>query len=206
VTAVIHEPAALFHSRQLGRIVNYSLPMERPMLPLRRIACSILAAGIGLAVLPGSVHAAAGPAHCKDPAYRQFDFWLGDWDTFDSDAPGKPPVARNHVDAILGGCVLRETYKQTDGLNGQSFTMYDQARKLWHQTWVTNHGQLLVMEGSPQGKRILLSGVDRQHRDAAIRVSWEPVADGVREIATTSRDRGKSWQPVFDIVFRKHRS
>ena len=175
------------------------------MSPLRRTACSILAAAIGLAALPARVHATAGATRCQDATYHQFDFWLGDWDTFDSDAPGRPSVARNHVDAILDGCVLRELYEQTDGLTGQSFTIYDPSRKLWHQTWVTNRGQLLEMEGPLQGKRIVLSGVDRQHQNAVIRVSWEPVADGVRELATASRDHGKSWQPVFDIVFRKHR-
>lgn len=176
------------------------------MLSLRCIASSIAVAGmIAVAAGPGPVHATgAGAAHCQDAAYHQFDFWLGDWDTFDSDAPAKPSVARNHVDAILDGCALRETYEQADGLSGQSLTIYDAGRKLWHQTWVTNRGQLLVMEGPQQGKRIVLSGIDRQHQDAPIRVSWEPVADGVREIATTSHDHGKSWQPVFDIVFRKH--
>lgn len=150
--------------------------------------------------------AAMNNAHCQGPTYRQFDFWIGDWDTFDSDAPGKPSVARNHVDAVLDGCALHELYQQTDGLTGESFTIYDANRQLWHQSWVTNHGQLLVLEGTLHGKRIVLDGVDHSDHDARLRVSWERQGDGVREIAHKSHDGGKRWQPLFDILFRPHHS
>lgn len=33
------------------------------------------------------------------------------------------------------------------------------------------------------------------------RVTWNPQDGGVREIAHTSKDAGKSWQPAFDILF-----
>ena len=143
-------------------------------------------------------------AACVDSAHHQLDFWLGDWDTFDSAALNQPSVARNHAEAILGGCVLREVYEQTDGLVGQSFTIYDADRRRWHQSWVTNQGQLLVLEGTLQGSRIVLDGIDHGKHDAMIRVSWEPQAHGVREIATRSVDDGKQWQ-LFDTLFRPHR-
>jgi hypothetical protein len=171
-------------------------------MPFRRPARLIASL---LAFIVPAAQAASAPARCAAPMYRAFDFWLGDWDTFDSDAPGKPSIARNHVDSILDGCVLREDYGQNDGHHGQSFTLYDASRQLWHQSWVTNRGELLVLEGRLQGGRIVLSGIDHAHHDAQVRVSWEPVSDGVREIAVTSNDGGKRWQPTFDIVFRKHR-
>ncbi|HET7358925.1 MAG TPA: hypothetical protein VFJ04_02160 [Rhodanobacteraceae bacterium] len=152
-------------------------------------------------------HARAADAKpCADAAHHQFDFWIGDWDAFDAAAPGKGPVARNHVDAILGGCALREDYVQADGLHGESFTIYDASRKLWHQSWVTNRGELLVLEGHRRGNRIVLEGETTtaagKHR---VRAFWEPQDGDVREIASTSSDGGKTWTPLFDIVFRKHR-
>ncbi len=60
---------------------------------------------------------------CAAPAYRQFDFWAGDWDVFDIGSPTK--VAHARVDLILDGCVLREDYQGTDGHQGQSFTIFD---------------------------------------------------------------------------------
>jgi len=143
---------------------------------------------------------------CTAPEYRQFDFWLGDWDAFEVNAPDKV-VARNHVDSILDGCVIREVYEQNDGLVGQSFTVYDVARKVWHQSWVTNRGQLLAVEGGRQGERMVLIGVDRTKdgKSRQLRGIWMRVPGGVRETAETSGDGGKTWQPLFDIAFRPHR-
>jgi hypothetical protein len=143
---------------------------------------------------------------CSAPEYRQFDFWLGDWDTFELNAPDKV-VARNRVDRILDGCVLREVYEQSDGLTGQSFTIYDAARKIWHQSWITNRGQLLVLEGGLQGNRIVLIGADRaaDGKPIQLRGAWARVDGGVRETVETSSDGGKIWKPLFDIVFRPHK-
>ena len=145
-------------------------------------------------------------APCAAPEFRQFDFWLGDWDTFEVNAPDKI-VARNHVDSILDGCVVREVYEQNDGLVGQSFTIYDAARKVWHQSWVTNRGQLLIVEGGMQGERMVLTGIDRttDGKSRQLRGIWMRVPPGVRETAETSTDGGKTWQLLFDIVFRPHK-
>jgi len=129
-------------------------------------------------------------------------------DSFDIDNGKESPrsVARNHVDAILDGCVLREDYDQFDGMHGQSFTIWDAARGVWHQSWVTNRGQLLQLDGARHGSRITFEGdsVTPQGRQR-VRVFWEPQGADVRETATVSTDAGKTWKPLFDIVFRKHR-
>lgn len=85
----------------------------------------------GMATRPPSAEESAKPASCAGPEYRQFDFWVGDWDAFDVDNPDKV-VARNHVDRILDGCVLLEDYQGANGSHGQSFTIYDASRKVWH--------------------------------------------------------------------------
>jgi hypothetical protein len=152
-----------------------------------------------------SINAADKPAACADAVYRGFDFWLGDWDTFDTDAPGKPSVARNTITTMLDGCAIREDYRQADGMRGESFTTYDATRQLWHQSWVTNRGELLILEGKQDGRRIVLSGVDRDAKgQRTIEVSWQPQGKEVREIARISRDGGTTWTPMFDIVFRRH--
>src|SRR6185437_5912368 len=69
---------------------------------------------------------------CSAPVYRQFDFFAGGWDTYDIAAPDKV-VARNTVKVILDGCVIHEDYRQNDGLHGESYSLYDAARKVWHQ-------------------------------------------------------------------------
>ncbi|MBZ5663025.1 MAG: nuclear transport factor 2 family protein [Acidobacteriia bacterium] len=164
------------------------------------IVCgAILLAGSSLA--GGSVASAESPksASCAAPAYRQFDFWAGDWDVVDVGSPAK--VAHVRVDLILDGCVLREDYQGADGHKGQSFTIYDAARNIWHQSWVTNRGQLLEIEGKIEAGEMVLSGEDHA-AGALVRGTWKPVNGEVRETAVTSTDAGKTWKPWFDLMFR----
>ena len=160
---------------------------------------------IVVALLAGSnapsrrVFAAEPAPHCAGAAYRQFDFWAGDWDVFDVGSPIK--VAHAQVDLILDGCVLREDYQGTDGHKGQSFTTYDAARDVWHQSWVTNNGESIEIEGKFEAGAMVLSGEDHA-KGALVRGWWKPVNGEVRETAATSTDGGKTWKPWFDLGFR----
>jgi ketosteroid isomerase-like protein len=112
------------------------------------------------------------------------------------------------VDRVLEGCVLREDYQGANGHKGQSFTIYDASRKLWHQTWVTNRSELLEIEGKFQSGEMVLSGSDltATGEKREVRGVWKPVEGGVRETAATSLDGGNTWKPWFDLIFRPHSS
>ena len=159
--------------------------------------------GIGIVIVI-EIHLQAGrassltPPYCVASAYRQFDFWAGDWDVFE--VGNSVQVAHARVDLILDGCVLREKYQGTDGHEGQSFTMYDASRNLWHQSWVTNRGEMLEIEGKIEGDEMVLSGKDHA-KGELVRGAWKPVNGGVRETAVTSTDGGKTWKPWFDLMF-----
>jgi hypothetical protein len=181
---------------------------------MRKLVFSVMFAAVfALLLLAKSSRTTAGarlseqslkPGACAAPEYRQFDFWLGDWDAFEND--GSTPVARTRVESLLDGCVLREDYQDTGGMQGQSFNIYDATRKVWHQSWVTNRGRLLVIEGKMEGDEMVLTGTERaEGKEKLIRGIWKPVKGGVREIGVTSADGGKTWTPWFDLVFRPHR-
>ncbi len=161
----------------------------------------------GIASLPPNAVSSTQPrqlASCTAPEYRQFDFWAGDWDAFDVDKPNIK-VARVRVDRILDGCVLREDYQDTNGLKGQSFSLYDASRKVWHQSWVTNRGQLLILEGKVEGDEMVLRGEDHAAGGRTlVRGTWKAVDKGVRETGLKSTDGGKTWKPWFDLLFRSH--
>jgi hypothetical protein len=160
-----------------------------------------LAAEILIVILSlGAQSPTSGP--CTASEYREFDFWVGDWNVFDIGNPRK--VADAQVEAILDGCVLREDYRGADGHKGQSFTIYDAARKVWHQTWVTNRGELLQIEGKVENGEMILTG--RNQQGALVRGTWRPVNRDVRETAVTSTDDGRTWQPWFDLMFRRSAS
>src|SRR6202011_3554721 len=90
--------------------------------------------------------------------YHQLDFWIGDWDTFETGSPGGPSEARTHVDPIAQGCAIHELYEQTDGLIGDSILSYDPARRQWQQTWVTNRGAIMVIVGNFKDGTLVLEG------------------------------------------------
>jgi ketosteroid isomerase-like protein len=143
------------------------------------------------------------PAPCAAPVYRQFDFWVGDWDVFE--VGGSIQIAHARVDIILDGCVLREDYQASDGHKGQSLTIYDAARGVWHQSWVTNRGELLEIEGKLQDGEVVLSGEDHA-AGSLVRGAWKAQNGDVRETAVTSRDGGKTWKPWFDLMFHRKTS
>jgi hypothetical protein len=172
--------------------------------PAARIA-SLLACL--LPAVTGRLQAAPAPQSpsCASPEHRQFEFWAGDWDSYDVE-DDKTPSAHVRVDAILGGCALHERYEGTNGFVGESFSIYDASRKLWHQSWVTNRGELLVIEGRFQDGRMTLEGasVGSDGKPTTVRGVWKPENGLVREWAERSADGGKTWTKWFDIVFRAH--
>lgn len=159
---------------------------------------------------PSSVVAqtqSATPAsHCAMPVYHQFDFFIGDWDTYDVIDSTKI-VARNHVTPMVGGCAIREVYEQSDGMSGESFSTYDASRHVWHQSWVTNRGELLLLDGGLRGANMVFTAAEKRSdgKSSLIRATWIQQHGSVRETAVRSSDGGKTWTPVFDIVFRRHK-
>jgi hypothetical protein len=153
-------------------------------------------------------HDAKGP-YCATPEYHQLDFWIGDWDTIDmQDHPdGKgPSIARARIESILGGCALHELYEQTDGLVGQSYSLYVASRKIWHQSWVNNGGGLWLQEGTFDKDGMLTltaTTISKDGTEVHHKITWAKQGDGVREVSVASKDGGKSWQPEFDCLFVK---
>ena len=134
---------------------------------------------------------------CSDPAYRQFDFWIGQWQVFKTDGT---LAGSNRIEKEYGGCVLHERYSTPKGYQGQSLNTYDTTRKLWHQTWVDNTGLLLLLEGHLVDGRMVLEGASGTTRH---RITWTPNADGSVRQFWESTDAGGQWTGAFDGLYRK---
>lgn len=137
---------------------------------------------------------------CVAPEFRQFDFWLGDWNVESPASPGR--VSRNQISSINSGCTLREQYTTPDGYEGTSFNFYDASRKVWHQTWIDNQGGALYLDGGFDGKSMVLSATaDPKNFN---RITWTPLDDGrVRQLWEASADGGKTWTTAFDGYYSR---
>jgi hypothetical protein len=179
---------------------------ETLRLNIPRTALAVL--GLAFATQAMAIPAAApsSSSNCSAAEYHQLDFWIGDWDTFETDAPAGPSEARTRVDPIAQGCAIHELYVQTDGLIGDSILSYDPVRKHWQQTWVTNHGSIMVITGNFRNGALVLEGEAhlRDGKSVVQRVTWQTKGKGVRESAVLSKDGGKTWTPAFDVLFLKH--
>jgi hypothetical protein len=81
-----------------------------------------------------------GRAHqsCTDSHYRDFDFWLGDWNVVAAD--GSITGATNRIVRELEGCALIENWTAANGSRGRSLNAFDQTDGRWHQMWVAPNG------------------------------------------------------------------
>lgn len=145
----------------------------------------------------------APPSQCTSPEYRQFDFWLGEWNVTSNGAP----AGTNSIVVIQGGCVLQENWQGAGpgGITGSSFNLYDRERQAWHQTWVDASGTLLLLDGGLVDGAMVLEG----ERPAPVgkglvrhRIAWTPNDDGtVRQLWEASQDDGANWSVIFDGLY-----
>ena len=135
--------------------------------------------GLTLLAGPAGGQSGAGPPGpartqpCTAPEFRQFDFWIGDWEV--RDTSGTTVYGSNRIESILGGCALQEHWTSaTPGQSGTSFNIYYPPRRLWHQTWVDSSGGFLLLDGRYQDGAMRLSGT-MPRRDGVMvrhRINW----------------------------------
>ncbi|MDX1381572.1 MAG: hypothetical protein R3233_10645 [Xanthomonadales bacterium] len=145
------------------------------------------------------------PASCSAPEYRQFDFWVGDWNV----TSGELAAGTNSIRRVHGGCALEENWQGAGdgGVSGSSFNIYDRATGRWHQTWVDGNGTLLLLDGGLVDGSMVLSGqrpAGESGGPTLHRITWTPNEDGtVRQLWEASQDDGGSWSVLFDGLYAK---
>jgi hypothetical protein len=147
--------------------------------------------------------APAAPPKCEAAEHRQFDFWIGEWDVKRGDGTA---AGHNTIEAILDGCVLRETYAATSSpYRGTSLNIYDAGRKQWHQSWVDNTGLLLSLDGGlVDGKMVLRGTTQGPDGELLHEIAWTPLEDGrVKQHWRASKDGGGTWKDVFVGFYSK---
>lgn len=173
-------------------------------LPAVRFVPLMLALALSPVARTEARHRPFDPAPCSTAEHRAFDFWLGDWDSYDP---------RGHLQGHLSvrksynGCVLIEIWKGTQGDEGTSFNIYDASRKVWNETWVSNHGTLLVLEGNRAGNQMTMVGthIDTDGRPQLHRNIWTPSPTGVHQVWQYSTDGGQTWKLMYDGDLRPSR-
>ena len=163
---------------------------------------SMVAAGVMFAAVALPAQAADAPP-CERGPFRQFDFWLGDWEV--RDASGKL-AGYNRITSEQRGCVIIERWESVSGVGGMSMNYYEPQSGKWKQNWVSP-GAILEMSGGMQGSSLVME-VPLQNLvkggTSILRGTWSRLPDGrLRQYFEESKDGGKTWQEWFDGYYQQ---
>jgi len=149
----------------------------------------------------GAVPALAGESPCEAPAFRAFDFWVGDWEV--RSAEGKL-AGHNSIRLRHSGCLVEEQWTGAVGGTGSSMNFYDPVTEAWRQVWVSG-GTLIDISGGLEDGSMALSGTITYIAGGDVRPFrglWTPLADGrVRQFFEEQRDG--VWQVWFEGFYAK---
>ena len=137
-----------------------------------------------------------------DAGYRQFDFWVGEWDVL----VNNQKVGTNHIKMLQQGCIIEENW--TSPLQtGQSFNFYNPVTKKWHQSYMDSSGGNWMMDGEYKDGAMRYEGyLYTPQGRTPVRVTFYNLGpDKVRHTAETSADDGKTWTQGWDGLYVRRR-
>ncbi len=145
----------------------------------------------------------SGP--CAAPEFRQFDFWVGEWElTWGDSGRGE-----NVIVIELDSCVIVENFTTAgeQPFRGRSVSTFNKHSGKWHQTWVDNAGGYLDFVGGPVADSMILSRT--AHRAGSVyrqRMVWYNISeDSLDWNWERSLDDGVSWDTLWEIHYLRRR-
>lgn len=142
---------------------------------------------------------------CKaSPEFRQFDFWIGEWDVRN---PQGVPAGSSIIQLILGQCIILENWSSSSGSNGKSFNIFYTTDRKWHQSWVDDKGTFThYVGGIIDGKMVLDADIIVGGKAAIARMTFSKLPNSdVRQHGENSTDKGKTWTTTFDLTYVRKR-
>ncbi len=150
-----------------------------------------------------------GQMPCSKPEFRQFDFWVGEWEAF---ATNGNKSGDSKISIILDSCVILEEWTGTPNqgftYTGKSFNSYNAASRQWQQTWTDNTGnttEFMQGDGS-HGKIIFVADKVTGPKGELFmrRLTFTKLTnDKVRQFGEKSDDEGKTWVVEYDLEYRR---
>jgi hypothetical protein len=105
-------------------------------------------------------------------------------------------------------CLLQENWNSNGSpYSGTSYNFYNPGTRKWQQVWLDNQGGNLLLEGTFENGRMILTSGELPNREQKLqidRITWTPNKDGtVRQLWEITTDKGKNWTVVFDGLYKR---
>jgi len=143
---------------------------------------------------------------CSSEEYRQFDFWIGEWEVKNSN---DQVVGTSKVELILNDCVIFENWQSANpGYAGKSFNYYNRATQKWNQKWIDTNASPIEFEGSydEEEEALYYTAIttNREGLEVLNKMTfYKSSEDYVNQLWEQSSDEGKTWTTVFDGHYRR---
>ena len=149
---------------------------------------------------------------CGHPEFRQFDFWIGEWEAYGVN--GKK-AGDSKISLILDSCIILEEWTSAgiqQGLRyaGKSFNTWNAALKEWQQTWVDNTGNTTAFtHGKFESNKIVFNTdpFSFSKDTTAIRrlTFFDLGKEKVRQLGEITKDNGTTWATEYDLEYRRRK-
>jgi len=147
---------------------------------------------------------------CSNPGYRQFDFWIGDWEAFGLNGQ---KAGDSHIELILDSCIILENWTSTSVIKGlryagKSYNTWNVAKQKWQQYWVDNAGGVTeYFNGHYEDNKMILETSNLLQKDGTSKIMrmtfFNLGPDKVRQFGQSSVDGGVTWKTDFDLEYRR---
>ena len=140
---------------------------------------------------------------CEDEVYRQFDYWLGEWEVHTLDGTY---AGTNTIRSVESGCLVLENWQSASGGTGQSYNFYNPGTQSWRQVWVSR-GTIIDYTGGFTDGAMRLEGNITYHQNGQtfpFRGAWTPQDNGnVEQKLEQWNPKTKSWDDWFTGIYQK---
>ncbi len=138
-----------------------------------------------------------------NPQYQKLDFWIGEWDIFNNGNK----IAESIITKSNDGCTLHEDYSTVRGFFGRSINFHDVSDSLYTQIWIDQRNRFTRYKEKESRDGYLLMVAD-QGGGNLNRMSWtlDPDEGTVMQVAESSSDGGKIWNPGFSGLYKPRQS
>lgn len=143
---------------------------------------------------------------CDDAEFKEFDFWLGDWDV--TSAADGSRQGSSHISKEMNGCVVWENWTSASGpYFGKSYNTWNANQKRWEQYWVDSSAGVIFFHGGLKEKIMdyWTDDVPQAAGGTLLRhlQFFNLGPDKVRQFSQGSSDGGKTWRTEYDLLYTR---
>jgi tetratricopeptide (TPR) repeat protein len=143
---------------------------------------------------------------CGDAEFKQFDFWVGDWDV--ASAADGVQRGSSHISKEMNGCVVWENWTSAGSpYFGKSYNTWNPNLKRWEQYWVDTGAGVMFFHGNLKDNVMdyWTDDVPQANGGTLLRhlQFFNLGADKVRQFSQGSTDGGKAWHTEYDFIYTR---